>query len=88
MYDFHSDAPLRYGRMPTFSGQRLWSRSALILGLMTVVYYNSNHIQESSFGKYEETISGKAFETKCSNRIEAELKSYKGIPAKPSFFHC
>jgi len=76
--------PLRYGNMPTFSGQRLWSRSALIIGLMAVVYFNSNtNVKQSAFGKYDETIRGRAFDTKCADDYDSAMKHFGGCrPAK------
>ena len=53
--------------MPGLSKNRLWSRTALILGLMVVVYFTSGR-KEEVFADTK-TLKGKSMETKCSSEI-------------------
>lgn len=67
---------LRYGPMPRFSKQRLWSRGILIIGLLIIVWYNSGKKNEQSFASIDEDINAKAMKTKCSADFDASVKPF------------
>ncbi|CAL8142345.1 unnamed protein product [Orchesella dallaii] len=77
------DAPpkLKYGPMPRFSKQRLWSRGILITGLLVIVWYNSGKKNEQSFASFDEEITTKAMKTRCSPSLDEAVKPFpKCIP--------
>lgn len=67
--------------MPTFPKQRLWSRTILILGVLTVIYFNTNNktTKESMFASSDENYPGRAFETKCSPDYEQNTAPFLGM---------
>ncbi|ODM93377.1 2-oxoglutarate and iron-dependent oxygenase domain-containing protein 3 [Orchesella cincta] len=81
--DQAEDAPPKpkFGPMPRFSKQRLWSRGILITGLLVIVWYNSGKKNEQSFADFDEEITAKAMKTRCSSSHEAAVKPFsKCIP--------
>ena len=67
---------MKYGPMPRFSKQRLWSRGILIVGLLVIVWYNSGKKNEVSFADFDEDINAKAMKTRCSPGLEAAVKPF------------
>jgi len=68
----------KFGPMPKLSTHRLWSRTALILGLMAVVWYNSNRKNESSLASVKEDVRYKGMKTKCSAGFSSHVKKFTG----------
>jgi hypothetical protein len=76
MFLISQDPPPKFGPMPKLSPHRLWSRTALILGLMAVVWYNSGKKVETPFAKVEEALKYRTMKTKCSDSFDKHVKPF------------
>jgi hypothetical protein len=68
--------PPKFGPMPKLSPHRLWSRTALILGLMTIVWYNAGKKNETSLASVSDDIRFRGMKTKCSSGFDQAVSKY------------
>ncbi|KAJ1529209.1 hypothetical protein ONE63_006013 [Megalurothrips usitatus] len=77
------DPKLRFGPMPRFPHQRVWTRVVLILALLTVVYYTSKSGKEVPLARQHEVLHQRKQSLECSETYKAEVEHYPGcIPDK------
>lgn len=69
----------KYGPMPRFQYQRVFTRGILILGVLTIVYFGTKDGREFSLAKQKEVIQHRAQEIVCSSDYKAELESFPGL---------
>ncbi|XP_015436277.1 PREDICTED: 2-oxoglutarate and iron-dependent oxygenase domain-containing protein 3-like [Dufourea novaeangliae] len=67
---------LKYGPSVTFPYQRVWSRCALILAVLFIVWYNSKQGKEVYFAKQKEVLLSRTQYVECSNDYKAEVTEY------------
>lgn len=72
----------KYGPMPRFQYQRVFTRGILILGVLTVVYFGTKDGREFSLAKQKEVIHHRAQDIVCSSDYKAELESFPGCIPK------
>ncbi|PNF17295.1 hypothetical protein B7P43_G04972 [Cryptotermes secundus] len=68
----------KYGHMPTFPYQRVFTRAILILGVLTVVYFGTKDGREVALAKQKEVLHHRAQDITCSDDYKAELESFPG----------
>ena len=68
----------KYGAMPTFQYQRVFTRVILILGVLTVVYFGTKDGREFALAKQKEIVHDRAQDIMCSSDYKAELESFSG----------
>jgi hypothetical protein len=69
----------KYGPIPTFQYQRVFTRVILILGVLTVIYFGTKDGREFALAKQKEVIHQRAQDIVCSNDYKAELESFPGL---------
>lgn len=69
----------KYGPMPTFPYQRMFTRGILILGVLTVVYFGTKDGREVSLAKQKEMVHHRAQDIICSDDYKAELEIFSGL---------
>ncbi|XP_053974330.1 2-oxoglutarate and iron-dependent oxygenase domain-containing protein 3-like [Hylaeus anthracinus] len=67
---------LKYGPSLTFPYQRVWSRCALILAVLFIVWYNSKQGKEVHFAKQKEILLSRTQYVECSKDYKAETNEY------------
>ena len=81
--DSNENVKLKYGPSVTFPYQRIWSRSALILTVLFIVWYNSKQGKEISLAKQKEILLSRTQHVECSNDYKAETSEYpECVPEK------
>ncbi|CAG2054191.1 unnamed protein product, partial [Timema podura] len=70
--------PIKYGPMPTFPYQRVWTRAVLILGVLSVIYFGSKDGNEIAFAKQKEILRHRAQDVVCSDSYRTELEQFPG----------
>lgn len=79
MYFFYS----KYGPLPSFPSQRVWSRGIIIIGVVIYIFYFSKSTKESVLAKQSETYIRRSQVVECSTEFLEDIKQYKGcIPEK------
>jgi len=78
LYQKMSLCSSKYGPLPRFQYQRVFTRGILILGVLTVVYFGTKDGREFSLAKQKEVIHHRAQDIVCSNDYKAELESFPG----------
>ncbi|XP_031841560.1 2-oxoglutarate and iron-dependent oxygenase domain-containing protein 3 isoform X1 [Nomia melanderi] len=74
---------LKYGPSVTFPYQRIWSRCALILAVLFIVWYNSRQGKEVYFAKQKEILLSRKQYVECSDDYKAEVNEYpECVPEK------
>lgn len=68
----------KYGPLPTFPNQRIWSRAVLVLGTLAVVYFTSKSSKEISLAKQREQVQGREHNVACSLDYKMELDRFPG----------
>lgn len=68
----------KYGPMPTFPYQRVFTRAILILGIMAVVYFGTKDTREFRFAKQKEVIHHRSQDVTCSDDYKVELEKFPG----------
>ncbi|PSN30117.1 2-oxoglutarate and iron-dependent oxygenase domain-containing protein 3 [Blattella germanica] len=71
----------KYGPMPTFPYQRVFTRAILILGVMAIVYFGTKDSREFGFAKQKEVIHHRSQDVTCSDDYKAELEKFPGSEA-------
>ncbi|XP_078041584.1 2-oxoglutarate and iron-dependent oxygenase domain-containing protein 3 [Augochlora pura] len=66
----------KFGPSVTFPYQRVWSRCALILAVLFIVWYNSRQGKEVHFAKQKESLITRTQYLECSNDYKTELNKY------------
>ncbi|GFG35427.1 hypothetical protein Cfor_05633 [Coptotermes formosanus] len=72
----------KYGPMPTFQYQRVFTRGILIVGVLTVVYFGTKDGREFALAKQKEVIHHRAQDIMCSDDYRAELEAFYGCIPK------
>lgn len=73
----------KYGPVPTFPYQRVWSRCILIVGVLFIVWYNSKDGKEISLARQKDVLLTRIQNVECSDDYKAELNKYSGcVPEK------
>ncbi|XP_076682824.1 2-oxoglutarate and iron-dependent oxygenase domain-containing protein 3 [Andrena cerasifolii] len=76
-------AKLKYGPFVTFPYQRVWSRCALILAVLFIVWYNSRQGKEVYLAKQKEILLSRTQHVECSDDFKAETSEYpECVPEK------
>lgn len=79
----NENVKLRYGPFVTFPYQRIWSRSALILAVLFIVWYNSKWGKEVYLAKQKEVLLSRTQNVECSSDYKAETSEYpECVPEK------
>ncbi|KAJ9595057.1 hypothetical protein L9F63_013654 [Diploptera punctata] len=68
----------KYGPMPTFPYQRVFTRAILILGVLTVVYFGTKENKEVALAKQKEILQHRAQDITCSDDYKTELEKFPG----------
>lgn len=68
----------KYGPMPRFPHQRVWTRAVMILALLTVVYFTSKNGKEVSLAKQHEVLHQRKQAFDCSESYKSEVEHYPG----------
>jgi len=75
--------PYRYGPLPKFSSQRIFSRLVIVTGVLLYVWYFSKGGKESILAKQENRYDGRGQHVDCDKDYLEEVKKYTGcIPKK------
>ncbi|KDR14448.1 2-oxoglutarate and iron-dependent oxygenase domain-containing protein 3-like [Zootermopsis nevadensis] len=72
----------KYGPMPSFPYQRVFTRGILILGVLTVVYFGTKDGREVALAKQKEVVHHRAQDITCSDDYKAELETFSGCVPK------
>ncbi|XP_015126153.1 2-oxoglutarate and iron-dependent oxygenase domain-containing protein 3 [Diachasma alloeum] len=73
----------KYGPIPRFPYQKVWSRSILILGVMLIVWYNSTRSKEVSFARQRDVLLSRTQNADCSIDYKADIDKYpECVPEK------
>ncbi|XP_043251798.1 2-oxoglutarate and iron-dependent oxygenase domain-containing protein 3-like [Colletes gigas] len=67
---------LKYGPSLTFPYQRVWSRCALILAVLFIIWYNSKQGKEVHLAKQKEILLSRTQFVECSDDYKAETDEY------------
>ncbi|XP_018577284.1 2-oxoglutarate and iron-dependent oxygenase domain-containing protein 3-like [Anoplophora glabripennis] len=74
---------LKYGPLPRFPGQRVWTRGILILGVLIYVWYFSKSSKETVLAKQNDMYNRRGQVIECSEEYLDDIKQYPGcIPQK------
>lgn len=74
---------LKYGPLPKFNGQRIFSRVVIIIGVLIYVWYFSKGSKETSLAKYTLTYDARGHQVDCDQTYLDEIKQYSGcVPKK------
>lgn len=68
----------KYGPMPTFPYQRVFTRAVLILGVLAVVYFGTKEKNEVALAKQKEVLQHRAQDITCSDDYKMELQKFSG----------
>ncbi|XP_076656248.1 2-oxoglutarate and iron-dependent oxygenase domain-containing protein 3 [Halictus rubicundus] len=66
----------KFGPSVTFPYQRVWSRCALILAVLFIVWYNGKQGKEVNFAKQKEVLLSRTQYLDCSNDYKTEANKY------------
>lgn len=73
----------KFGPHVSFPYQRVWSRCALILGVLCIVWYNSRQGKEIQLAKQKEVLLSRTQNVICSEEFKSEVTKYpECIPEK------
>ncbi|XP_060535901.1 2-oxoglutarate and iron-dependent oxygenase domain-containing protein 3-like isoform X2 [Cylas formicarius] len=73
----------KYGPMPRFSGQRLWSKAVVMLGITLYIWYFSKSNRESVLARQDKTYAGRGQHVECDLDYLDEIRHYPGcVPKK------
>ncbi|XP_069701340.1 2-oxoglutarate and iron-dependent oxygenase domain-containing protein 3-like [Periplaneta americana] len=72
------DTKSKYGPMPTFPYQRVFTRGILILGVLTVVYFGTKNGREVALARQKEVVHHRAQDISCSEDYKNELETFSG----------
>lgn len=65
----------RFGPLPKFPHQRVWSRGVLILGVLVYVWYSSEG-KETALARYKEVLPHRGQKVECDDAYLEEIKQY------------
>ncbi|RZC35993.1 2-oxoglutarate and iron-dependent oxygenase domain-containing protein 3-like, partial [Asbolus verrucosus] len=73
----------RYGPLPKFPSQRVWSRGIIILGILIYVWYTSKDGKEISLARQKDVVSIRSQTLDCDSKYLEEIKQFPGcVPVK------
>lgn len=73
----------KFGPLLTFKNQRVFARTVLVVGAMTIAYFTSKPGKEIILAKYEDIIWGRGQNIMCSEDYKNEVNAYPGcVPEK------
>lgn len=78
-----NDCSRRFGPLPKFPHQRVWSRGVLIVGVLVYVWYTSGG-KETSLAKYKEVLQHRGQKVECDDAYLEEIRQYAACVPK----HC
>lgn len=77
------DPELKYGPLPRFPHQRVWTRAVMILALLTVVYFSYKTGKEVPLARQHEILHQRKQLLECSDSYKMEVEHYPGcVPEK------
>ncbi|KAJ8943749.1 hypothetical protein NQ318_011960 [Aromia moschata] len=68
--------PLKYGPVPKFPGERVWTRGILIFGVLVYVWYFSKGPKETVLAKQNELHQRRGQNIDCSSEYLDDIKQY------------
>lgn len=68
----------RYGPLPTFPSQRLWTRAVLVGCVSIILYFSSKKGKETIFASQKDSFERRAHDVPCSESYKLELSKFKG----------
>ncbi|XP_044270433.1 2-oxoglutarate and iron-dependent oxygenase domain-containing protein 3-like [Tribolium madens] len=68
--------PYRYGPMPKFPNQRIWSRGIVILGVLLYVWYTSKDGKEVSLAKQKDILPIRGQTVECDSKYLDEITQF------------
>lgn len=75
--------PAKYGPMPTFPHQRVWTRMVLILSVLAIVWYTSRDKKEIVLASRSESLQHRGQSFECSESFQTEINKFpKCVPKK------
>ncbi|XP_054288337.1 2-oxoglutarate and iron-dependent oxygenase domain-containing protein 3-like isoform X1 [Macrosteles quadrilineatus] len=69
---------LKFGPMPTFQNQRVFTRGVMILATLAIVYFTSKSHKETILASQKELIQGRGQNFPCSADYSEELTEFPG----------
>ncbi|XP_011311363.1 2-oxoglutarate and iron-dependent oxygenase domain-containing protein 3 [Fopius arisanus] len=73
----------KYGPIPRFPYQKVWSRSILILGVLLIVWYNSTQSKEVSLARQREVLLSRTQNFDCPQDYKEDLDKFpECVPEK------
>ncbi|XP_074032949.1 2-oxoglutarate and iron-dependent oxygenase domain-containing protein 3 [Leptinotarsa decemlineata] len=78
-----NNTDIKYGPLPKFSGQRVWSRGIVVIGIIIYLWYFSKSPKESVLAKQSESYNRRGQNVDCGSEYLEDIKQYQGcIPNK------
>ncbi|KAK6638548.1 hypothetical protein RUM43_006815 [Polyplax serrata] len=72
----------RFGALPTFPYQRVWTRVVLVVCASVVVYFSSSKGKETVFASQRDVFQKRGLNIPCSDSYQFELSKFKGCTPK------
>lgn len=73
----------RFGPLPTFPHQRVWSRVVLVTGVLIYVWYTSKSGNEVFFGRQKEILQQRGQQFECHIDYKKDIEQFPGcVPYK------
>lgn len=74
----------KYGPIPRFGGQRLWSRSVIVVGILIYMwYFAKDGKSNTNFAKHSELYINRGQHLECGKEYIEDIKQYLGcVPNK------
>ncbi|XP_057664661.1 2-oxoglutarate and iron-dependent oxygenase domain-containing protein 3-like [Diorhabda carinulata] len=73
----------KYGPLPNFPGQRMWSRGVLVIGVLIYLWYFSKGTKDSILSKQTEVYVRRSQIVECGPEYIKDIKQYEGcVPKK------
>ncbi|CAG9862187.1 unnamed protein product [Phyllotreta striolata] len=81
--DESKEKRFKYGPLPSFANQRVWSRGILLLGVVIYILYFSKSTKETVLAKQSEVYIRRSQNVECSKQFLEDIQNYKGcVPQK------
>lgn len=64
--------------MPSFSYQRIWARTVLVICASIVVYLSTNKEKETVFASQKDVFERRGLNFPCSESYKSELSKFRG----------
>lgn len=73
----------KFGPLPKFSTQRVWSRGVIIAGLMIYIWYTSKDGKETALATQKDILQQRGQSFQCDEEFKVEISQYPGcLPKK------